>query len=176
MQRSHPCPVCSQENNSQEFLQQTSPHRASRGVSKGYSPSLRGIFYPRQMGKAVREGLFQDVRLKVSQAAALTHKGDRRAKKSSAVPSERPGNASGRPELPPLANSPAEQLLQGSASAAPRNHSPTLCLSFPAGKAGIKHHNPPRLLGRRPLSNCEAAGEYFLNKAAEFLPCAQMLW
>lgn len=150
------------------------PPQSQQGGLKGLQPLIKGYFLPQANGKGCEGGFVPGCQTQ-RQQHSLTRVTEEPRKAQLSLLRDQGMPQAGQSSL--LWQTPQQSSsVQGSASAAPRNHSPTLCLSFPAGKAGIKHHNPPRLLGRRPLSNCEAAGEYFLNKAAEFLPCAQMLW
>lgn len=172
-----------QENNSQEFLRQTSPPepagwslgpkglQSMQGLTRGYFLAQ----LPQTNGKGCEGGVCSrmlDLKYH-SQQHSQGLKG--RAKKSPVVPSERQGEDSDKP-WPPFANSPAERVgtrLRLCSTWEPHFHSVP---QFPCRQSRDKTTHTPRPLGRRRLSNCEAAGEYFLNKAAEFLPRAQMLW
>lgn len=156
----HPCPVCSWNAPGKQqpgIFTANQPPRSQQGGlwgPKGYSPTqgmlTKGYFLaqlPQTNGKGCEGGVCSrmlDLKCH-SQQHPQGLKG--RAKKSPVLPSERQGEDSDRPKLPgcglPLQTPHSSRSVHGSASAARGNHISTPCLSFPAGKAGIKQHTAP---------------------------------
>lgn len=147
---------CSRKTTARNFYSKPAPRSQQGGLwgPKGYSPTqgmlTKGYFLaqlPQTNGKGC-EGRVCSRMLDLkchSQQHPQGLKG--RAKKSPVLPSERQGEDSDRPKLPgcglPLQTPHSSRSVHGSASAARGNHISTPCLSFPAGKAGIKQHTAP---------------------------------